>query len=896
MLNIFVIGYYDRFNIGDDLLGYAIYKFLKQNINSVKITIKNIDDIYQIPKETDVVIFGGGDVFNNYFLDKLINLNNAFHKKVPIYAISTGLPYKKIGDTGKLDLFDFFYMRTVRDVDIVSERINSNYAKFIPDLVFYLDYKIEIKNLEERKKNYKKTIGVCLARTIYNNNIFYSKIIKKIALILNEITEYGHKVILIPFCTGKNPEENDMLLNRDIKDMLLNNPNVILHEEFSDDKIKNIKEMFNVFNKLDLVICSRFHAHIMSILHNIPFISLIHTSKVNDLLDTYGLDCLSSKCFVDNKNQVTDIDELEIVKLFIELNHEKKYNCVYNKIEEINRQNKELFEEITLELVDILSNKKERNQGPRYLPIDIINKKITNTKKFLLTILEDELKINIDHQDILNLDKGNIYYLVSKYGLEENNNIRKLFSQAICYSCTEEYKSIYFYGLNDQIFNKNFNLNSSIEWILRNYYQNYYYDINYFVGDIPKINKVFNLEYIKQDHLKGYHRSGWSYVAYHLGVFNSPDGVWLDMYVDTTFNPANKIYEYTKLIPYRNEWCGFVHHTFDTSYSPNNLTIIFENKLFLESLETCKGLFTLSEYLKIQVEEKLKELNLNILVCNLVHPTEIPEIPELAFNLDEYKKNNKIVQIGGWLRNSYGIYELECKTNKYVLKGKDMNVYFKPENFNITKYTNIIHDIYLGKEEIQENKHEENELICRDLYNHKDILKSNKYISGLINYLKKLEYQEVFEQRNNKLCFTDKILDILEEKENKVNIINTLNNEEYDKLLSNHIVFLNLIDASAVNTLIECVVRNTPILINKLPAIVEILGDDYPFYYDNMQEASEKVDNIKLIENTYKYMNLYLDKNNFKIEKFILDIENSCIYKCINTGNCENKNTFCGCF
>jgi hypothetical protein len=61
---------------------------------------------------------------------------------------------------------------------------------------------------------------------------------------------------------------------------------------------------------------------------------------------------------------------------------------------------------------------------------------------------------------------------------------------------------------------------------------------------------------------------------------------------------------------------------------------------------------------------------------------------------------------------------------------------------------------------------------------------------------------------------------------------------EYDVLLAENICFLNLYDASANNAVIECLVRATPILVNPLPAVREYLGDEYPLYYDDLDEAA----------------------------------------------------------
>ena len=78
------------------------------------------------------------------------------------------------------------------------------------------------------------------------------------------------------------------------------------------------------------------------------------------------------------------------------------------------------------------------------------------------------------------------------------------------------------------------------------------------------------------------------------------------------------------LIPYKNPWIGFIHHTFDESFSDYNCNNLFNSLDFVESLKTCKGLFVLSKYLKKQFDERLTEMGIdNVKVFALVHPTEI---------------------------------------------------------------------------------------------------------------------------------------------------------------------------------------------------------------------------------------------------------------------------------
>jgi len=107
---------------------------------------------------------------------------------------------------------------------------------------------------------------------------------------------------------------------------------------------------------------------------------------------------------------------------------------------------------------------------------------------------------------------------------------------------------------------------------------------------------------------------------------------------------------------------------------------------------------------------------------------------------------------------------------------------------------------------------------------------------------------------------------------NKVEIITYQENNSYDMLLSNNIVFLKLIDASAINTLLECIVRSTPIVINKLTPVVEVLGDKYPLFYNDVTDVGNLL-TMKNIEKAHSYLKK-MDKTKFKIESFIKDFQN----------------------
>src|SRR6476659_6251217 len=105
------------------------------------------------------------------------------------------------------------------------------------------------------------------------------------------------------------------------------------------------------------------------------------------------------------------------------------------------------------------------------------------------------------------------------------------------------------------------------------------------MSDFPK---KINLNFIDQvTYLEGMHRSGWPYVMLHLSKLQNDDGVFCDTYVDRTFLWN----EGSMYIPYTKHWIGFIHHTFDTSFSRFNNVELLRNNDFLRSLPACKGLF-----------------------------------------------------------------------------------------------------------------------------------------------------------------------------------------------------------------------------------------------------------------------------------------------------------------
>ena len=307
------------------------------------------------------------------------------------------------------------------------------------------------------------------------------------------------------------------------------------------------------------------------------------------------------------------------------------------------------------------------------------------------------------------------------------------------------------------------------------------------------------------------HRSGWDYVVHNLSEFNNPDGIYFDGFIENAFCWRKNQYIDEKIIPYKEDWIGFLHNppNMPLWFSDNNSypQTIIRDEYFKESLNSCKGLYVLSNYYKRFLKHYLPQIPINV----LYHPTEIPD---LKFNFNNFykNKNKRVVNIGWWLRKLNSIFLLDG--------GQYEKIRLMPNNKCKDTILRLIN-------------------IERDLYN---ITLSNKQIDS-------------------------------------VKFLDHLDNNDYDVLLSQNIVFLELYDTSANNAVIECIARGTPLLINRHPATIEYLGEEYPFYFGSLKEANEKLNNIDLIRDTHQYLMTFDKRKQITIEYFKEQFKESDIYQ-----------------
>ena len=830
MLNILILGYYGRQNWGDDVFEYVFknYIFKQDNYNLI---FKNIDDLdvdTDVYKTIDKVVIGGGDIINNYFFNENnIKLYRKYFMNKPIYFVGVGLTYPQLINI--MDIGDYFFMRNKTDYINVKNRYSDTYSYCIPDIAFNLLNESNLENFVKPNKNKKdiKKIGISIPVTwLSDDQDKNNKIIADISETIIELSKTAD-IHLIPFDTSNSNSNSDILLNNAIQQCIIAKDNSISNVYYmnssNSDSGKYISNMIEYYKNLDLVICGRFHSVILSMITNTPFVTTHTTTKIENIKnDIPELSEYFIKLDTDLQNRVESFDKNKVISSVNKLMN--NYNSVLQKIKTYKDQMCTETLNVNNTLNDLICNNESlvifRQSPPQYITQEYKDNLIKNTVSNTLKQLFNRPSIN----NIDNILNGkSILSILKRYKSSELNFYKKILTEEILWTITGDPYAPYYYGLYDKVLSNSFL--EQMNWIISDYYENYAYKQTYKNNNITIVNKNF----------QRLHRSGWQYIVNNIVMqLNNSDKInnplIIDTYIDKTFHWNNAFYANKKIIPYKNDWIGFIHHTYSDYNNDYNCLELFKEPLFIESLKKCKCLIVMTDYLSEQIKDNLKTLNItNVDVQTIIHPTENTDT---MFTWEHFMNNDskKIIQVGNWLRDVFGIYKVNLPDTsiikeKSILKNRNSENYFPPSNF--------IDRLYLELN----NKDNTNTSIdiCRNSFD-------NMHMKGLFN------------------CIV--------EMEESVNTIDFLDNDAYDKLLSKNIVFLHLVDASACNTLIECVMRNTPIIINPIPAVVEILGKDYPLYYKNYYQVSKILDNPSLIKQGYDYL-CNIPKQSFEINTFI---------------------------
>lgn len=746
------------------------------------------------PSNYHCIIVGGGDIINDYFNNRLQPILSSFFG--PKILFSVGFPFPELITTKYLEHYDKVFTRNYEDLRLIQQVVGAHNVHYIPDITLAYD-----TNELERTK----TCAVFLVGNIIN----YPNIIDDLCKLICKIA-LTYKVVFYCF----NPKE-DLELSKQVQKSALsrlrssytNRPRLkkLLRTARESSNIVvdpteyNTEQMLEIIASVDFAVCMRYHSHLFSIITKTPFLSISSTRKTRLLMEKALVPECQYKIPLDSNSTPLDSDYSEL-----------KQVCSYvlkNKADIVSKL--ELFLEYSRSLLS-------SNQASCFLT--------TRCR----TVEDNTINFINDTGDY--------------------QNAARILSN--CVTGTPDSPCIV--GLADKLSHStdlHETVNENIEYML---------DIEFSADDHePRGVIPINIDINQYTSYKDVHRGGWYKAIKLVHDLSSENGIICDMYIDRTFHWCNSYMKYKGIIPYTGPWCGFIHHTPDTSYSEHNTTNLLNNSEFIISLHTCKALFVLSERIASYLRSKLPDIN----IITFNHPV-VP--PLYNFTPSNYCNNNdrKLINIGAWMRNPFTIYRLaNVPIKRAILLGKGMDDYIPPEGFKIMFYEN--------DDTSSDDNPDMMILPCRT------ITIKPRWVIMLEEWLKSINIQPVY--YNNSTLYirrSEQVKIPIEDVNNniykmikQVEVIEFQSNSDYDELLSKNVVFLDLVDAAAVNTIIECIVRCAPVIVNKIPGTVALLGEDYPLFYTDLSQVTSLI-NLPMLNLAHNYL-ASLDTDRYTIPYFI---------------------------
>lgn len=893
-----ILGYFDRDNLGDDIF-LEVWKYLVETRapRGAKALYASLEDspeeIASSWAETHAglptaIIIAGGDVLTEYFSIKIRNVSLALEKKleqeafanqrlsnvedtkicnVPIYGISVAAPFESAVHLGFCDFYSQLLVRPSANISYLQGRMGRYAVTQAQDLSCYLLQMYSSNSCE--KVQYDKTrskMVVCLAAQICGSglNVYISNV-KNIAEGIVDACKKCKidEVVFVPFDTS-GTDSDDFHLNSDlIREIAELDPELVTTMLF-DALEHNVKSVYGMFanGEFDVALCGRYHSHMMAILSHTPLASICVTQKVNSLLqeiDEFASMPCTYEPMIDESGvpYSYDKDSVSSAIQFAKQNSPKIRGFFKNYCNMVRSSGIAVLDRVVR---NVFHSPRVRAGVTDVTKVVSVSERADECMKCLLSYLSKEYQLADTRFDEFRRRELSLKDILPPEA--DTEEVRSFLASMVCTHLTYEMFPAYHYGLAEKILHTPYLLDD-IEYII--------HDQNVTIGKkrhqscatvaqdiIKETCKSFHCPGIDRASIWGIHRAGWEYVLRHLWYANSPvqdDTLPIfDDYVDSTFNWMSDCLSALGAIPYRRPWFGCIHHTGTKEAGPNNLENVFANPLFIKSLRKCSYLIAMSTSLADDIRRRLQKCGMShVQVYELVHPSETPKN---LFNWNEFVNNDDkmLVQIGCWYRDPYMLYTLDIPRKNWIrkaaLRGKRMHNNFPPSELKINA-TSEDPPINIGVSFYSNSPDN-----CPPVAYH--FSKSARRTDGDVMMCR---------PDGVKNSFVYNMMSKLLQDFRSVSVIEHLDNDKYDELLTRNIVFLHMIDAGAINTLVECVLRNTPIIINRLPAVEQVLGSDYPLFYENSTSASLLACSPDKIRKAHEHI-AKLDKSRYEMRFF----------------------------
>lgn len=360
-MNILLIGWYGRENLGDDLLLIENLNRISQNhivsvvgkpeglnyfskLFKIRIIDENCSRFkkFKYIMQHDVLLYGGGGLFSSTKLNLMqySQLIIAFLLRKKVILIGIGIVPKK----DRISKFIWkiickkVVLLTVRDYVSKNflEEIEKNNIK-IPnygDLYFANENTVKIPNKYYELMNMNKKIAAIVVAMPFTEEEMksetvkerYTRLIKEWKKALSYLYQNNYYTFFFPFLISR-----DSLMIKDLNKSTVNN----LSETLVFNRDYEISDINSYFAFADIAICMRFHSIVLAVKNKVPFIGICYDYKSEALMEGAGLTNFSLKYGI-RKNSFFDV-ELDL-----------EPDSLVNKVKELNTKKEIVKENISL--------------------------------------------------------------------------------------------------------------------------------------------------------------------------------------------------------------------------------------------------------------------------------------------------------------------------------------------------------------------------------------------------------------------------------------------------------------------------------------------------------------------------------------------------------------------
>ncbi len=343
-MKIFLIGWFGAGNMGDEAILLSELLFLRAQIKEAEFYILSFDPdrtrrltdgipevkrilrmgakgnvmksdfsgIFKAFKEVDLVVIGGGgifqDLYNHYpipFFSAMAFLSRLNRKRLVLYCVGIG-PVSTFG--GKIlcrytaNAAEFISVRDAESKSLLREFGVSKDIHLSADPVFLLDPVVNEKTGKAiqmlHRQDTEPVIGVC-AQELLPWDSSNKRVLAEVLDILT--TEMKARIVFFPmgvysnywFGRGRREDPMDVVTAKKLGALMESRSSMILED-------LNPQELIGVMQGLDIVISMRLHGLIMGLAAGIPVVALTYSeeSKIRNLMKRLG----QERCLFDVRN------------------------------------------------------------------------------------------------------------------------------------------------------------------------------------------------------------------------------------------------------------------------------------------------------------------------------------------------------------------------------------------------------------------------------------------------------------------------------------------------------------------------------------------------------------------------------------------------------------------